>query len=553
MQQANLGTMSPERFEESYLAHLSASRPNTGGASSNGSMNGTNSLTASSSVEMQQQLVPPTVAYIDSIVLKFTTLSENCSETPSFFVSNRGAKIGQDASNDISIPTDNRLAIRNHCLIEFTDGAFYMLDNGYDFSASLRIGVGAQQLPWILFENSRFSAGNSIFRSGGEDADGNLVVEIMEGPLKGTTKIVTRESGATIGRSSDNFVSVPDRELSRKHSRIHFDAASNHYLVSDMGSTNGTYMQLVGPYAGRYRLSLNDHILVGRTGFSINRFDYGLSEEIGHRQSMEDACAIVQHLNIVPLNASRETAPQSYFAVYDGHGGDNASIYLSEHLHVNLSNNLAAKSTQLFECLENKDEANADQLNASGIGVDGPSFLGIVVHTEDQHLDRFDRIVIKCVTEAFSKTDSDFLGSSQNANHGSTATTVLILGDRVYCNNVGDSRSVICRNFAPIALSVDHKPSRPDEAQRIRDAGGFVINNRVMGELAVSRAFGDCEFKKGIQVCSIDVGNAINLPSLYLALSFNLQSMIGGDGEDELADGDAGDQPLVISVPEIQV
>lgn len=49
-------------------------------------------------------------------------------------------------------------------------------------------------------------------------------------------------------------------------------------------------------------------------------------------------------------------------------------------------------------------------------------------------------------------------------------------------------------------LSVDHKPSRPDEAQRIRDAGGFVINNRVMGELAVSRAFGDCEFKKGIQV-----------------------------------------------------
>ena len=49
-------------------------------------------------------------------------------------------------------------------------------------------------------------------------------------------------------------------------------------------------------------------------------------------------------------------------------------------------------------------------------------------------------------------------------------------------------------------LSQDHKPSREDEAKRIRDAGGFVINNRVMGELAVSRAFGDAEFKKGIQV-----------------------------------------------------
>lgn len=58
------------------------------------------------------------------------------------------------------------------------------------------------------------------------------------------------------------------------------------------------------------------------------------------------------------------------------------------------------------------------------------------------------------------------------------------------------------RNFLPMPLSVDHKPAREDEAQRIRDAGGFVINNRVMGELAVSRAFGDCEFKKGIQVCT---------------------------------------------------
>lgn len=55
-------------------------------------------------------------------------------------------------------------------------------------------------------------------------------------------------------------------------------------------------------------------------------------------------------------------------------------------------------------------------------------------------------------------------------------------------------------NFAPVCLSEDHKPGREDEAKRIRDAGGFVINGRVMGELAVSRAFGDVDFKKGLQV-----------------------------------------------------
>lgn len=51
-----------------------------------------------------------------------------------------------------------------------------------------------------------------------------------------------------------------------------------------------------------------------------------------------------------------------------------------------------------------------------------------------------------------------------------------------------------------MCLSEDHKPGREDEAKRIRDAGGFVINGRVMGELAVSRAFGDVDFKKGLQV-----------------------------------------------------
>lgn len=61
----------------------------------------------------------------------------------------------------------------------------------------------------------------------------------------------------------------------------------------------------------------------------------------------------------------------------------------------------------------------------------------------------------------------------------------------------------ILRKFKPISMTEDHKPSREDEAKRIREAGGFVINNRVMGELAVSRAFGDCDFKKGLQVSAI--------------------------------------------------
>jgi hypothetical protein len=36
--------------------------------------------------------------------------------------------------------------------------------------------------------------------------------------------------------------------------------------------------------------------MVGRTGFSINRFDYGISEEKGRRKTMEDHTLVIQDL-----------------------------------------------------------------------------------------------------------------------------------------------------------------------------------------------------------------------------------------------------------------
>lgn len=61
------------------------------------------------------------------------------------------------------------------------------------------------------------------------------------------------------------------------------------------------------------------------------------------------------------------------------------------------------------------------------------------------------------------------------------------------------SRFVFCA-VAIRARVQDHKPSREDETERIKRAGGMVIHKRVMGELAVSRAFGDRAFKIGIKV-----------------------------------------------------
>lgn len=44
-------------------------------------------------------------------------------------------------------------------------------------------------------------------------------------------------------------------------------------------------------------------------------------------------------------------------------------------------------------------------------------------------------------------------------------------------------------------MSVDHKPDLPQEAARIKKAGGEVTDGRVNGNLNLSRAIGDLEYK----------------------------------------------------------
>jgi protein phosphatase 2C len=81
---------------------------------------------------------------------------------------------------------------------------------------------------------------------------------------------------------------------------------------------------------------------------------------------------------------------------------------------------------------------------------------------------------------------------------GSTAVVAVVSPTQLVVANAGDSRAVLSRAGAPVALSVDHKPDRPDELERIQAAGGRVIywdGARVLGVLAMSRAIGELYLK----------------------------------------------------------
>ncbi|KAG0473973.1 hypothetical protein HPP92_015830 [Vanilla planifolia] len=118
------------------------------------------------------------------------------------------------------------------------------------------------------------------------------------------------------------------------------------------------------------------------------------------------------------------------FGVFDGHGGARAAEYVKQHLFSNL--------------------------------IKHPKFISDTK---------------SAIAETYNHTDSEFLRSenSQNRDAGSTASTAILVGDRLLVANVGDSRAVICRGGNAIAVSRDHKPDQTDERQRIEDAGGFVM------------------------------------------------------------------------------
>ena len=61
---------------------------------------------------------------------------------------------------------------------------------------------------------------------------------------------------------------------------------------------------------------------------------------------------------------------------------------------------------------------------------------------------------------------------------------------------MGDTRAVISKNGIAERLSYDHRATDPAEVDRVKSGGGIVVDGRVGGSLAITRAFGDHSLKK---------------------------------------------------------
>jgi len=101
-------------------------------------------------------------------------------------------------------------------------------------------------------------------------------------------------------------------------------------------------------------------------------------------------------------------------------------------------------------------------------------------------------------SELLSMSNDTGIGES---NAGCTANVILIMDNQIYCANAGDSRTILIQDSGNIIpLSKDHKPDDLTEKSRIQKAGGFIIEGRVNGNLNLSRAIGDLEYKKNASI-----------------------------------------------------
>jgi len=179
----------------------------------------------------------------------------------------------------------------------------------------------------------------------------------------------------------------------------------------------------------------------------------------------------------ININFEKYNKHINIFSIFSGHCGENAAIYLKEHLNK--------------EIINNKN-----------------FILNPVVS----------------IYESFKKIESDFLNeylnyqkdkNSKFLTGGSCALILMTINDDLYIINLGDSKAILSKNKSEKIFSLNyvHSPNNLNEIQRIKKNGGEIKNiddnfssdkqNNIIynkkrifpGGLTVSRSLGDIEIK----------------------------------------------------------
>ncbi|KAL1536307.1 protein-serine/threonine phosphatase [Salvia divinorum] len=191
----------------------------------------------------------------------------------------------------------------------------------------------------------------------------------------------------------------------------------------------------------------------------VPRIRSGSHTDIGPRSSNEDEHIRIDDLCTYLCSLYSWSEPSSFYAVFDGHGGQGAATFMKnntmkiffENAELPQTSDVEETFLQAMETCHLRSYVQADQALADELSVD--SYCG------------------------------------------TTALTVLVLGRNLLVANAGDCRAVLCRRGVAVQLSQDHRPSCEVEKKRVEDLGGSIEYGYLNGELSVTRALGDWYMK----------------------------------------------------------
>jgi protein phosphatase PTC1 len=171
----------------------------------------------------------------------------------------------------------------------------------------------------------------------------------------------------------------------------------------------------------------------------------------------------------LPLMGCPSSEPSNrrrvFAAIYDGHGGRECSAFLRHRLHLNMARELKFR------------ESNMES--------------GEPVDIKKLHADAW--------LSAYLMTNLQMRRSGIDS--GSTSVTCVIDSNPqtaqrlLHIANTGDAAAILCRRQGCEIVTALHRPTCAAERSRVVQNGGVVFQKRLMGVLAVSRAFGNFSLK----------------------------------------------------------